>query len=186
METDRPGMRPSSAKLGSPARRRILKAGAATTPILATLASRPVLGGQCLSTSAAGSVNPSHGITYATCTGGYPSYWTGTAKNSWPSPFTSSSTYFDDTTAPDQTGLNGGPYAGVKMKNVLGGSTTLGAYIGAALLNAYQGLTPVLTANTVREMWNTLNAGQSYQPVPGVYWNASDVIAYLKTTMSQT
>jgi hypothetical protein len=62
----------------------------------------------------------------------------------------------------------------------------LGAYIGAALLNAYQGLTPVLTANTVREMWNTLNAGQSYQPVPGVYWNASDVIAYLKTTMSQT
>jgi hypothetical protein len=59
----------------------------------------------------------------------------------------------------------------------------LGAYMVAALLNARTGRTPVLNEVAVRDIWNDLiNAGY-FEPTAGIRWGASEIVAYLKTTM---
>jgi hypothetical protein len=61
----------------------------------------------------------------------------------------------------------------------------LGAYVAAALLNAQMpGWTPVLSSATVQSMWNAWVAGLPYHPAPGIDWGATDIITYLKTTMT--
>ena len=59
----------------------------------------------------------------------------------------------------------------------------LGAHIVAAILNAKTGKTPVLTEQAVKDMFNEWAAKGYYEPTAGVQWSASDIVAYLKTTM---
>jgi len=59
----------------------------------------------------------------------------------------------------------------------------LGAHIVAALLNASAGLTPVLTEQAVKTMFNEWAAKGYYEPSAGVKWYAEDIVTYLKTTM---
>ena len=87
------------------------------------------------------------------------------------------------------TGLNGTVFANATMKAVLngtgggGGYATVGAHVAAALLNAAAGKTPYLSQATIRQMWNDLLSKGYFEPTAGVRWGATEVTAYLKTTM---
>ncbi|HEX6792726.1 MAG TPA: hypothetical protein VF304_02645 [Casimicrobiaceae bacterium] len=59
----------------------------------------------------------------------------------------------------------------------------IGPYMAAALLNARSGRTPVLTEATVRNMWNDLINRGYFEPTAGVRWGATQIIAYIRTTM---
>lgn len=61
---------------------------------------------------------------------------------------------------------------------------SLGRYIVAALLNARSGRTPMLTEMQVRNMWNDLVNRGYYEPTAGIRWSASQIVAYLKTTIA--
>src|SRR5690349_4702687 len=70
----------------APSRRRVLRAGVGTAPILLTLMSRPVLGVECLTGSAMGStLHASHSAQITTCSGLSVSSWTAAAT--WPVPY---------------------------------------------------------------------------------------------------
>lgn len=170
-------------------RRRVLKAGLAGAPVLATLASRPVFAGQCLGVSAYGSLGGSLVPTASVCSGYSPTTWSKTKP--WPTPFYATSaggttaTQFHSLT----TGLQGNLYSGSTMMQVLkmtnsSDMQTLARYVSAGLLNAQMGLTPVLDCDTVRAMWNDCVAGNSFQPTAGVSWGPAEVVQYLKTTIS--
>lgn len=61
----------------------------------------------------------------------------------------------------------------------------LGAHIVAALLNAKMGWTnPVLTEQSVKDMFNEWAAKGYYEPSAGVQWSGADIVTYLKTTMT--
>jgi len=176
-----------------PARRRILKLGATTAPVMLTLLSRPVLGATCMTNSAVGSTITSLTHQVSTCSGLTVSTWSAPATT-WPDPYKKTTrngingwdaTLYHCAT----TGLSGTTYPGKTMLDVLKladgtGVTSLGRYIGAALLNARSGKTPVLSEMTIRNMWNAIVAGPGfYEPTAGVKWSPAEIIAYIKTTM---
>ncbi|HJU23431.1 MAG TPA: hypothetical protein VJ891_13065 [Casimicrobiaceae bacterium] len=173
-----------------PSRRRLLTAGASVAPVLLTLASRPVLAGQCMCASAmAGSLNGSVMHMASTCYGRTPTYWSST--HSWPTPFYangSSATDFHSTTTGFATGVNGN-FGTQTMMHVINQQGTnsaynVGAYISAAILNARMGYTPVLTEANVRNMWNQYAATGQFSPSAGIYWNGNQIIQYINTTMA--
>ena len=72
------------------------------------------------------------------------------------------------------------------MLDVMGGDSNpsgLGRYIAAALLNARAGRTPVLDEFGVRAMWNDVVTRGYHEPTAGVQWGASQIVAYIRTTM---
>jgi hypothetical protein len=174
-----------------PARRRVLKGSLATAPVLLTLASRPVLGGQCAVTSAFVSLAGSRTAAYQTCQGKSPSVWA-SAKD-WPTPYFATAkngahghaaTPYHCTT----TGLNGTAFQTSTMLDVLaltgGGTASLGRHISAALLNAKAGLTPVLDEARVRAMWNDFVLRGRFEPTAGVSWGAAEIVTYIKSTIA--
>jgi hypothetical protein len=179
------GQRPVSA------RRRLLRIGAGTAPVVLTLLSRPVLGAQCLTTSAIGSTITSLTHQASVCSGLTVSSWI--ASTSWPDPYKKTTkngingwdaTFYHCLT----TGLNGTTFTGKTMLNVMnltddGSVRSLGRYIAAALLNARSGRTPVLSETTVRGMWNAYLAAGYYEPTAGVHWGPSQMVAYIQSTM---
>jgi hypothetical protein len=172
----------------------MLRAGIATAPVLMTLASRPVLGSvQCTTCSAYGSINASTAGTAPTaCAGKTPTMWTA-STTSWPTPYyptTKHGTNGYDATLYHctTTGLGGTTFASTTLYNVMcladdGGVHSLGRYIGAALLNARLGLTPVLTEALVRRLWNDYVALGYFEPTAGVQWGPAQIVAYIKSTM---
>lgn len=171
-------------------RRRLLKAAA---PVLMTLVSRPVLGGQCVSPSGFLSNTLSHtGKTPTSCSGLSPSAWA--SNNNWPTPYhatTKTGLNGYDATLYHcvVTGLNGYTFGSDTMHGVLqlsnvGGTQSLGRYTAAALLNARKGLTPVLTETTVRQMWNDCISKGYYEPTAGVHWGPAQIITYIKSTLA--
>jgi hypothetical protein len=187
----------------SSTRRRLLQGGLAAAPVLMTVASRPVFGQECQSPSAAMSMPSSHVHAPVPCSGLTPDQWKAIPEQ-WPSPYlgqtpttTSMNSQFAALYAAQQptlyhcptTGLGGHVFGGKTMINVCGMTEggrnvdTLGRYIVAALLNARSGRTPVLDEGGVRNMWNDMVNRGYYEPTAGVRWTASDIVAYLKTTM---
>ena len=87
------------------------------------------------------------------------------------------------------TGFGGRVFGNRSMMNVIGMTGydsnlyTLGRYVVAAILNARSGRTPVLDESSVRNMWNDLVNRGYYEPTAGVRWSASDIVAYIRTTM---
>ena len=191
------GTRPTG---GSIDRRRLLKGGLAAAPVLMTLASRPVLGcnTDCKTPSAFASINVQasyHGTAPQPCQGRTPGFWKTTAcfHNQWPNPYCPGSisglwphqqaTPFHGAT----TGFSGSVFHSKSMLDVLGlgggGTDAVGRHITAALLNAANGWTPVLTEAQVRDIWNEYVATGHYEPTAGVKWGADQIVAYLKSTM---
>jgi len=87
------------------------------------------------------------------------------------------------------TGLGGHVFSNRSMVEVIdvmqsGGLSSLGRYIVAALLNAHSGRTPMLSATNVRAMWNDLLHRGYYEPTAGIRWGATEIVAYIKTTIA--
>jgi len=174
-----------SAKPRSADRRRWLKAGLSTPPVLMTVASRPVLASTCVPPSAYVSLGASAPGTHADCTGYGPDTWVG--NSSWPSPYSLDSrfnTYFEPN-------LHGNP----KFSDVLGYDNianvsdtvhTVARYVTAALLNNASSKVPesVLRAMTIQHIWTEFAQTGSFAPTSGASWSAAEIVDYLKSTMT--
>jgi hypothetical protein len=173
-----------------PTRRRLLKAGLAAAPVAATLSSRPVLGGPTPTVSARPSLGASFAAVKSAASGRSPEQWAET--QTWPDPYYAADESGTATATPyhgSGTGLAGTAFAGSTMLAVMqlpddDDVQTLGRYIGAALLNAREGLTSALDEAGVREMWNLFATRRYYEPVEGVRWDAQDIVTYIRSTIA--
>lgn len=173
------GDQPKQQAPASPARRRLLRGGAAAAPVLATFVSQPVHAAySCKSASAFTSANASRPGA-AVCNGSSPAWWLGN-QGSWVdcSPSTTAfATYFSVTASYP---------IGTTLVQVLQGSSTAQAdkmarNLVAALLNMKSGRigAGVFSEDQLRNVW--LGAiGSGYVPVAGAQpWYAQQVNQWL-------
>lgn len=175
-------------------RRKVTGAALGVSAIF-TLASRPVLAGQCMTPSAAASGNLSVHGTPPQCTGNSPDAWVSLAQQKNANP-----------NIPN----NGFPNGNVKLHDVFasgsranwGTSTRLYAVMAAddngnttekpnpiskefaaALLNIRSGYVPaaVLTETQLLIMWNDWQASGAFEPKAGASWDANLIVNYLRT-----
>ena len=84
---------------------------------------------------------------------------------------------------------HGSIYSGKTLMQVIWGNGgadpyQLGAHIASALLNAAKGLTPPLSVQDVKDIFNEWNRTGGYVPSAGLKpWDAAQIVTYLKTTM---
>lgn len=158
-------------------RRRLIRAGLVSAPVLMTLVSRPVHAADCKSASATVSANASG--KPLVCGGDGPVTWL--AAPTWPVPKLTAllSTYLPD--APLPTGLPPNPTL-LQVLQSTGTSATdvLARNIVAALLNVLSGKNP--SQVVTQSMLNTIiGAGGNFNPSPGVPWNTAQTNAWLVT-----
>lgn len=180
----------SPTEFSGESRRRFTKAGLATTGVLMTMASRPVLACTTQSPSGFQSGNQSHrGVpqsNYA-CS---PCYWAGTTN--WPANLkhdnpdkknngTKFQQVFTDCSKSSK-------YYGVTCSDLVAGLSFdnanyyIGMYLMAAYLNSASHWTPFLTTDKIRQMFTQWQSQGRFSPSPGVYWNAAQIVTYLKAT----
>jgi hypothetical protein len=174
-----------SAKVPSADRRRWLKAWLSTTPVLMTVASRPVLAQTCVPPSAYVSLGASAPGMSANCSGYGPETWlNGTGV--WPNTYEPNQPFKKYFT----NDLAGNP----KLADVLGTSPiedvlpeyhAVARYVTAALLNNASGKVPesVLRAMTIQHIWTEFATKGSFAPTSGASWSAAEIVEYLKSTM---
>ena len=194
-------------------RRRLLRGGIASTPVLLSVVSRPVSAGACVTASAFTSLNLSRDNRIYSCTGRLPTYWSSDVNfYNWPSPFVPTSTAIAPTaTSPgytppagavatpfnnDQAFYQALSYGGMSLLQVLStgaetGKDGVARYAVAALLNAVKVYTPNViskqgpdVAGKIKKIWSSYETKGSYSPTAGVTWGADQIITWLKTTMS--
>lgn len=192
-------------------RRRLLRGGLGATPVLLTLAARPVAAARCVAASSFASLDASRPRETLLCAGRLPDYWKQPlAFQEWPAPYVPSTQPVPGTTyspTADQAatlfdtvfGSTGG-YPGRTLLDVLElpeaeyGRDALARLVVAALLNAAKGYTPeeVLGVGTVRDAWRAYAWRGWYEPTAGIRWYADDsepphsgsLSQWLKSTMS--
>jgi hypothetical protein len=179
-------------------RRRLLHGGLGAAPVLMTLVSRPVLGrtNQCFSPSGFVSMPTSQDRQPQFCQGRTPGFWRQPQKfNQWPEPFypTTTSgpgghqaTKFVDWFSPTVYDLNFTFLDAVKLPE--GPPNNVTRHIVAAMLNVYKGWAPVLTKESLQNMWwqyASTGAGLAgyFEPTAGVKWYHDEITAYLESTM---
>ena len=201
MTEDRKPAPSDKAESGTPnrGRRRLLQGGVGASPLLLTLVSRPVLGGnQCFTPSGFVSMPTSQHGQPQMCLGRTPGFWKQSQKfPEWPSP-----PYWPTTvTGPGghkATTFNSvfglpSPYSNTKtlldiLQTMGGPPDDVGRHIVAALLNAAKGWTPVLTVEQVKRIWREyISTGGGlvgfYEPTAGVRWEHEEIVQYLTSTM---
>jgi hypothetical protein len=187
----------------SSSRRRLLKGGLGSAPVLLTLVSRPVLGGggggnQCFTPSGFVSMPTSkHGDQY-TCLGRTPGFWKQSQKfDEWPAPYYPTTTKYHQATKFNAVFGKPSPYSDsmtflqvLQTENVgYGGPpNNVARHAVAALLNIQKGWAPVLTKSLVLTMWRDyINTGGGtagyFEPTAGVKWYQAEITEYLKSTM---
>ncbi len=190
------GAAPADAEAVRASRRRFVRGGLASAPVLLSVVSRPVSATGCSAASSFASVNMSRGPTTYTCGGLTPGYWKQPCKFwDWPTTYIPSATLVTCTgtdanyNPPANTtatlfdtvfGANGG-YPGKTLVDVLSlpgndyGRDALARHIVAALLNATKGITPsqVLSVLTVKNIWSSFVTLGYYAPTSGVMWYAN-------------
>ncbi|MCU6434150.1 hypothetical protein LPB67_10255 [Undibacterium sp. Jales W-56] len=172
------------------ARRRFTKAGLATTGVLVTMASRPVLGCTTQSPSGFQSGNQSHRGVPQRSNACPPAYWAGTTH--WPSGLkqdnpnkknngTKFQEIFTDCAKSSK-------YYGVTCSDLVAGQSFdssnyyIGMHLMAAYLNSLNHWTPFLTTQKIRDMFTQWQSKGKFSPSSGVYWNAAQIVTYLKAT----
>lgn len=174
-------------------RRRLLRGGLASAPVLLSLTSRPVTATTCTQASSHASVNMSRPDRMYSCGGKKPYYWKHAHSSNWPSNLPPS-TLFDSI-----FGSSGGYGAGVTLKNVVEFDTTDGkngvaCHLVAAVLNARKSWTPleVLSEITAKNIWASFVSLGYYEPTAGIKWYPAysvpdsptgGLVAWIRTTM---
>lgn len=155
-------------------RRRFTAAGVAATGMMATLASRPVLGA---ATCTAG-VSPSAWCSGNTSAGHLPTGQFGNTPQSYvsnpaqfPAEVTPSTPYKDV--------FASYPNSALLFSEALASGTSLQKATAAAYLNALRGLTPYLTTMQIVPM-----ATGSYSPFAGTTWDTTMIVNYLNGTFA--
>jgi hypothetical protein len=199
---EQPGATPSTdasppqATSPDAGRRRLLQGGLAAGPVIFTLFSRPAFGVsvECKTPSGFHSGNVSQHGPPTFCSGRTFGFWKQKQFFAqWPAPYFPTTvsgsgghqaTKFHSAT----TGFKGTQFGTKTMLQVLetsgnaGGFTALGRIITAALLSAAAGLTPVLSQQDVRNIWNEFVANGFFEPAAGIQWDSAEIMEYLKST----
>ena len=169
------------AKPPSADRRRWLKAGLSTPPVLMTVASRPVLAAACVPPSAYVSLDASAPGMYGYCSGDGPNTWVG--NSSWDADGYTPGSPFNASFEPD---LDGDP----SFLDVLGYAgnediQTVARYVTAALLNHASGKVHenVLRAMTIKHIWTEFRQKGFFAPTSGASWRAAEIVHYLESTI---
>lgn len=198
-DTAEPGAAPAAVHAG---RRRLLRGGLASAPVLLSLTSRPVTATTCTPASSHASVNLSRPDQLYTCGGKKPDWWKDSSNHSqWPAPYrpvtTTGFPSYPATLFDTVFGASGG-YSGSTLLQVLESTSSadgdrLARSCIAALLNAASGKTPgtVLSEATVKNMWASVVSRGYYEPTAGIKWypahsvpaSTGGLIAWLDTTM---
>jgi hypothetical protein len=162
-------------------RRRFTASGVAVSGVLLTLASRPVLGDPVAkSPSGFVSGNQSAQGPQPVSFGRSPGYWKN-HTDSWPIP---TDTPFKkifpcSTTSPYKK------YTFLDLMNPQSDDVNkLGMHLAAALLNARKGWTPFLPEETIFQIFSQWQSAGRFSPVPGVYWDAAQIVVYITATQS--
>lgn len=161
-------------------RRHFTKSSLAVTGVLATLASRPVLGSQvCKSPSGFLSGNLSTHGAAPICAGRSPGYWKN--NTSWP---INRNTKFSHVFSCNPHS----PYATITMFDLLThqdfDTNNLGMHLVAAYLNAVSGWTAFLSVETIKSMFTEWQSQGYFSPTATVHWNAAQIVDYLTQTQS--
>lgn len=193
-------------------RRALVRGGLSATPMLLSLASRPVMAAPCEPASSFTSASLSRPKTgLPPCLGAGPDYWKAESSfPDWPAPMavpvtpmTASGTPTTDATLSatlfnNVFGSSGGyprsTLLDVLRLNATSGRDGLARYCAAGYLNALKNRIPaaVLDVSVVKNVWASFVARGYYEPTAGVKWYpdysipASDnggIVAWLKTTM---
>jgi hypothetical protein len=179
---------PKSVTNVAEGRRKLLKLGVGTTPVLMALASRSAFACHSTKASVFCSVNNSRPDVLQSSNGCSPGYWkTHTGTSNWPSPCYSHSTRVGSknvsaTTFKSIFGASGAPSPfsnSTTMLEVLesggGGSKAVARACVAAYLNARSNKTPstILSVDdVVNEIWYQYATRGYYEPTAGVKWFA--------------
>ena len=168
------GQEDNAPPLVNSSRRRFTAAGVAATGMMATLASRPVLGAATctagVSPSAWCSGNTSAGHLPTGKFGHLPQYYVNNPA-AYPASVTPATPYKDIFSSYGNNGL--------KFSDALASGTDLQKATAAAYLNALNGLTPYLTTLQIVPM-----ATGSYSPFAGTTWNTATIVSYLNGTFA--
>lgn len=198
MPTRRPEHDPQPVDLS----RRKLGMGLGVSAIF-TLASRPVLAGQCMSPSSAASGNLSTHGTPPTCTGLTPAQWVALVGPP-PTPdqaFPGGNVKFHDVFASGSSAnwgqsrlyeiMGGGGGGGSGMlgspSNTAAATATgpnpISAEFAATLLNIRDSRIPDIVLNETKliGMWNEWLTTGAYAPMAGAAWNYDQIVAYLRS-----
>ena len=170
-------------------RRRFTRAGLAASGVVFTLASAPVLGCTAQSPSGFASGNLSHsGNTQSDACS--PCYWC--SKETWGHGIKrdSSSTKNDGTKfrVLFPTCSSGSKYYSSTCSDLIEGQSFdsangyLGMYLVAAYLNSISGWTSFLPPAKIQQMFTEWQSHGYFSPSPGVQWNATKIVTYLKST----
>ena len=185
-----PGTGPAGSSLVGSAvrvttRRGLIRAGLRASPIVLTLASRPVLAWQCKTPSAHASANLSNHVQDT-----WPEACTATST-AWLSKCTNQSTGVDacggglsfptsPITVTKLTPCNTLMGSGVttEIRTVLGSGSGFDKTMICAMLNVLTGRVPsgCVTAQILKDMYA---AGNAYQVSPGIVWSKQDIVNYL-------
>lgn len=189
-QSDQIGSGPGGMDSKSAGRRRFVRGVGIATPVILTVASRSALAGTCLSPSAVASINIVHSRPDRQgydCFGKGPEFWKEASNEKsghhghWKACGAEDRYFSACFSAHDG-------FHRKKLKEVLASQghedpTKLGAYLCAAWCNLHTGKVPpsVLSLETMKRMWAGRNG--SYQPVPGQFWGAPQIVECIKTTM---
>lgn len=176
---------PQPAPSSAAARRKLLKLGAGSVPVLMALASRSAFACHSTTPSAFGSVCVSRPDLLQSSNGRSPGFWkTHTGSSYWPAPYYSNDfrigkTNYKATTFKSVFCATGAPNpfgSTATLLDVLesggGGNKAVARACVAALLNAASGRTPntIMTASDVVDIWFQYGTKGYFEPVIGVRW----------------
>lgn len=177
--------------------RRKLTGAALGVSAIFTLASRPVLAGQCMTPSSAASGNLSTHGTPLPCTGLTPAQWVANfTSNDEDNGFPGGNVNFHIQTTPVLNGVfrkgSRADWGDNRLRQVMNAAdnnnTTLNPNpiskeFAAALLNIRGGYVPasVLTETQLIGMWNEWIDTGVFTPKAGATWNAGQIVTYLRT-----
>lgn len=180
-----------SAELPSNESRRGLLRGGLAVPVLMTVASRPVMAAECVTSSAHTSLTGSRQIARQDCSGGTPTYWIKRERGTSGYLMDAGGTGNDKRTF-GNIFANGGAYANLTLLAVLkkgelaaGTHDSVAAHLVAAFLNAERGMTPstVLGMGKAKDIWFDYSPDGTFVPTAGVEWKSVQIVDWLRTTM---
>ena len=188
-----PDATPTEISASGLSRRQFAKAGAgASAGVIMTLVSQPGMAASalCVSASGAASANLSyHSDHLVRCDGLSPGFWKNHA-DAWVGANTSPDTKYLAlwSSRPSQSAPLS-PYTCMQVlepQAVANGAdpNNVAMHIMATLLNVRSGRISFLTENQVRAIWFSYSQSGTYQPSAGITWNGTQIVDYLKKTMS--
>jgi hypothetical protein len=182
----------ASAVVATSATRRRLLRGGFAAPVLMTVAARPVMAAECVTSSAHTSLTGSRQIARQSCSGGTPTYWIKQQRGSSGYLMEAGGGSGNDKRTFGNIFANGGVYANLTLLEVLkkgempaGTDDSVAAHLVAAVLNAERAMTPstVLSSSKAKDIWFDYSPDRTFVPTAGVTWSSMQIVDWLRTTM---